>query len=333
MAAYLQRLLDAAAPIRAEPPGLAPVVRSSSPVFEQNQLIALEAPVAGPSEARTIEPPADEWGEPWQEPVAVESGLPGEPRGPPPVPHQPAPRAVPHQPAPRAVPHPPAPRAAPSLLDDPPEAPPIGQDASFAEARPPTAAPALGTIVELPRRLPAARDRRSAPIEPPPLSSPRARAVAAGPAEVAQVVPPASPLRPEAAVVEPTDAGRRGETPPREATERQEAEPHLRTAGTDDVPTIDPPAAPDRGPEQPRIELSPRPPPDPVPADPHREAQAGPAEPVQPTITIGQVTVEVVEDSRPGSAAPQALTAASASMIGPLGQARAARRLIALRRL
>lgn len=157
--------------------------------------------------------------------------------------------------------------------------------------------------------------------------------MAAEPAQAAQPAPPASPWRRTQPVAEPVDAGRRGENQPRPAVEREELEVHAPPARLKDIPAIDPPAIPDPVPEQARIELSPRSPPDPVPVDPHWEAQAGPAEPVQPTITIGQITVEVVDNSRPGSAAPRPLTAGSASVIGPLGQARAARRLIALRRL
>jgi hypothetical protein len=186
--------------------------------------------------------------------------------------------------------------------------------------------------------------------------------VAAESAQAAQPAPPASPRRQSRAVAEPVDAGRRGESLPRPAVEREELEAHVPPARLNDipatdpsiasdpepeqprielsarppphpVPTTDPSAAPGRGPEQPRIELSPRPPPDPVPPDAHWEAQAGPAQPVQPTITIGQVRVEIVEDSRPAPAGARPLTAGSASVIGPLGQAQAARRLIALRRL
>jgi nicotinate-nucleotide--dimethylbenzimidazole phosphoribosyltransferase len=328
MAAYLQRLLDTAAPIGAGPLGLAPVVRSSSPVFEQNQLIALEEPVAGPSEARLAElpalepsapsearlaePPAFEPGAPWQEPAPVESGLHGEPR-----------------PAPVAVP--PATRAAPLVPADRPPVAAASEDIPVPDAPAPAADPAVATVIELPRQPPMRRDRRPAPIEPAPLTPPRPPAAAAERVEVAQAAPPASPPRP--AVAEPANADRREEAPRGRATEREEIEPHILPREVDEVRAIDPPAAPDPAPEPPRSYLSPRPPPDPVPPDPNREAQAGSAEPVQPTITIGHVTVEVVEDSQPGSAPPQALSAASASMIGPLGQARAARRLFALRRL
>ena len=316
MAAYLQRLLDTAAANPAGPAGLAPVVRSSSPVFEQNQLLALEQPVAASAEPRPVEVPADAWSEPWRGPAAVEPGLPGEPRGP------------------ALVAVPPVPRAPPPPLADPASAP---------EARAPTAAPAFATPFERARRPPPARHPRAAPVESSP-SSPGLTAVVravppAGPLAPEAAVPEpvaagrreeASPPRPEAAAVQPIDAGRRGEAPPREPTEGQDAGPHLRPATTDDLATLDPRATLDRESEQSRIDLSPRRAMEPVPADPPREAQASPAQPVQPTITIGQVTVEVVEDSRPSS---PPLTAASASMIGPLGQARAARRLIALRRL
>ncbi|MDO6416113.1 hypothetical protein Q4F19_17135 [Sphingomonas sp. BIUV-7] len=55
--------------------------------------------------------------------------------------------------------------------------------------------------------------------------------------------------------------------------------------------------------------------------------------PAATSVTIGHVTVEIVDDRHTTSSSVRPLTAASASVIGPLGQARAARRLIALRHL
>jgi hypothetical protein len=53
-----------------------------------------------------------------------------------------------------------------------------------------------------------------------------------------------------------------------------------------------------------------------------------------PRITIGRVTVEVVADQGPAAKPARApRTAATASMIGPLGNRRARRRLFALSRL
>jgi hypothetical protein len=126
-----------------------------------------------------------------------------------------------------------------------------------------------------------------------------------------------------ARVAEAVEAGPNADARPRAVRGRAEADNAL----------LHPPDPTDRAREPPRTELSPRPRPDFGADAPLSEPHAGTAEPVQPTITIGHVTVEIVDETRPGPVAPRPLTAASASVIGPLGQARAARRLIALRRV
>jgi hypothetical protein len=319
MAAYLQRLLDTAAQARIEPIGLTPVVRSSSPVFEQNQLLGLEEQVAAPSEAAPAETPRRGRSEPWQHPVSRASDpacdVPGA--------------------AASALGA--AGRAPPAGLPGVPAAAAAGQDVFLAQgdapAPRPDPAPVVETAIEPAGKLGPSRARAAPPIEPTPIAPPGPSAAAAEPARAAQPLPPASARRRAQSVAETVDAGRREENQPRPAVEREELEVHVPPARPSDIPALDPPAILDPAPERPPIELSPRPPADPVPVDAPREAQADRAEPAQPTITIGQITVEIVDDVRPGSAAARPLTAESASVIGPLGQARAARRLIALRRL
>ena len=58
MNGYLQRLLDTAAP-GSEPPTLTPVVKSASPIFEQNQLLGLVGLSADESELEIAPPVAD----------------------------------------------------------------------------------------------------------------------------------------------------------------------------------------------------------------------------------------------------------------------------------
>ena len=57
MTGYLQRLLDAAPPASGPPP-LTPVVKSTSPVFEQNQLLGLAELHAGEGDAEAALPSA-----------------------------------------------------------------------------------------------------------------------------------------------------------------------------------------------------------------------------------------------------------------------------------
>jgi hypothetical protein len=78
--------------------------------------------------------------------------------------------------------------------------------------------------------------------------------------------------------------------------------------------------------------LEPRPRPDFEAADPAAAEQRS-KPPPEPRITIGRVTVALVPDPAPGTAPAAPRTAAAASLIGPLGNRRARRRLFALARL
>jgi hypothetical protein len=80
--------------------------------------------------------------------------------------------------------------------------------------------------------------------------------------------------------------------------------------------------------------LEPRPRPDFRDITPEAHQPQPEAPQAQPRITIGRVTVEVVADQGPAAKPARApRTAATASMIGPLGNRRARRRLFALSRL
>jgi hypothetical protein len=89
----------------------------------------------------------------------------------------------------------------------------------------------------------------------------------------------------------------------------------------------------EHAPDAPRNFLEPRPRRDPGEVEAAAD-QPRPETPQGPRITIGRVTVELVPDPAPAvKLAKSTRTAAAASMIGPLGNRRARRRLFALSRL
>lgn len=296
MAAYLQRLLDTAAPTLAAPVELAPVIRSSSPVFEQDQLLALtdQAPSAtsfGPTE------PFDT--------ASDVAAL-----------HRPETRR--HGPSPVPLRQAPAPVATPISVTTGTE--PIGKIAAEADpvpTREEASPPAPSMIV----------------TEPIPLARP------AAPSESNATDPPRVPTGRPASFAEPSERSDRPaaevEVPatPESAARRPASPDDVRPGGEASLDPIrsapEPsPSDPDRSP----IELSPRLRPD-LPPAANDAAPSAPAPPPAPAITIGHVTVEIVEERPATPPTTRPLTAATASVIGPLGQARTARRLIALRHL
>ena len=305
MTGYLQRLLGPAPPASGTP-ALTPVVKSTSPIFEQNQLLGLPDLHAGAGDA---------------EPAPPVAGVPSAPTLLPPA----------------------AARAVPTLG--------IAWHDALA------AMPASSPDVELGRRIagdsvaarPAAADA-TAPLPPGP------------PAPVRE------PVRPDPEIFEPV--ARRATVPdpapssvPEAHTRREpvivpvDTEPAAREATSLIAPEATPgpdrqqrPAAPQsvtrdglRAVES--IERVPDAPPPPGVLEPRPrphfeddDADLHQAEPMPlsapPRITIGRVAVELVPDPAPGARSASApRTAATASVIGPLGNRRTRRRLFALSRL
>lgn len=308
MGGYLQRLLDTAAVGGPPPATLAPSPRSTSPVFEQNQLLGLGdydlivpirtgtgpddgAGFATPSAAmrnrtrpiRTTAP----WGEgPPETTSRLETAL-EPPRGWPPPP-APAPVA----PVPPGGLHGTDPQADFGLS---------GSATVVGSRRPPEDVAAEQKTNEASSADPSWE-------APPPLWP--------------------APTRPEPVLrleVAPFSAPRPGHLHearegPLQGSDQPDPDlvvhPSLDAASPDRTAPVEPCPTP-------ALAFDPRP----APPPPDRP---GPAE---PAITIGHIAIEVVPDRRPDPAPPRPLTAAAASVIGPLGQLRMDRRLLALRRL
>jgi hypothetical protein len=300
MAAYLQRLLASAAPDRVALLSLVPVVRSSSPVFEQDQLLALDAGATPSVDLPPPHPHAE-----IEAPPALDTR---------PAFHRPA-APVPSPPVP--VPVPAARPAKAEHSSDPPTAaiPPLDPPATPLLRVPGRQAKTAEEILTpvLPSET-AQNDSAPAPTRrsQPPFTEPGDAALSAPEPASTRAVPPIEPADPQKA------AGREQPAPGPEQLEEQ-------------AQSLSDPSQPSE--ERPRIELSPRPRPEPYEDLPPTEPRAEQAAPLPPTITIGHFTVEIIGEPKPQAAPSRPLTAASASVIGPLGQAQAARRLIALRRL
>ncbi|HEX6112612.1 MAG TPA: hypothetical protein VFZ10_09910 [Geminicoccaceae bacterium] len=326
MTGYLQRLLDGTLPATA-PASLAPVLKSTSPVFEQNQLLGLPGFRAGDAAAETM---------------ALAPGAPGPQEGnaslpSPEIPWHDSRSVTPTSswgaqvgPAIKADPSPSAVRAADASAALP-------QGRSVTELGPVTpgaeivrAAVARETVAgPVPGRAAGIRATR-APRDP-----------LVTPARTELAVAKARPLGTPEATFEPspqetaaapeilTDGRTRaldGGTPralePIEhagiPSPRTALEPNERAPDASPLPSVlEPRARPDFGGVAPEAEQAE---PDPLQA--------------RPRITIGRLTVEVVADQAPAANATRTpRTAAAASMIGPLGNRRARRRLFALSRL
>jgi hypothetical protein len=332
MSGYLQRLLDTAAAGEATRVStLAPVVKSTSPVFEQNQLLALGDVAFG-----TVPLPRPEPLMPTASPTRrPDLGIAGRPATWPP-------------------PDPDTASAMSSGLVDPAflEAPRFETVRHSSEIGPPPAtAPSSPTVVSGEPGAETGVPRRVAQEQP-------AEVVSAAEQERWNTVPPP-----------PSQAGRPGWSNGTSVVDAEEAPPSVlagvkrpsRSAAADrrssptDTPRPDLPmkieprvrSTPDaesaakpvdlglERPSRPRpVEMTPRPPRDDGPglAEPRTEAirRAAP----QPRITIGRITIEVAPDTKPAAVTPpRPLTAEAVSLIGPLGRPRTARRLLALRRL
>ncbi len=347
MSGYLQRLLDTAATGEAmRPSALAPVVKSTSPVFEQNQLLALGDVAFGTA--------------PWPRP---------EPLVPTPSPAAPRSRRPGGGPAAWPTTEPDVASAPGGGLVDPALAmsPRIGDGRVGAETSP-TPAPRPGTAEEpataaKPRSVVSgepgaetAAPRRAAP------SRPAGRASAAARERWTTVAPPPSQSRrldpsedaavaageaPASTLADVERPSRPGAMPRAAAAERRS--PPTRTPHPDLPVNVEPRVRPtpdaERVTEAVAIGLEPRSRPRPAemtprpPRDDGRGRIGARTETVHgaaqnPRITIGRMTIEVVPDAKPAASPPtRPLTAETVSLIGPLGRPRTARRLLALRRL
>jgi hypothetical protein len=308
MTGYLQRLLDTAAPA-AEPPTLTPVVKSGSPIFEQNQLPGLAGLYAGEGEAEIAPRPGDVPGvpaarDPTLLPPAPAPAVPTPEitrRNPLPVPPTPAPDALVRRPVAERPPtsHHATLEATPSLPQEP-------SDSALEPAR-----PDLKTIEPSPRletallaEPPRVTDAPTPLMPTEPVFSPAA---------IEQAASGATPAIERAVPLQPNETESRAGSPAGAAAKVLPIEP------TSDAPL------------RPSV-LEPRPRPDFEAADPAAAEQRS-EPPPEPRITIGRVTVALVPDPAPGTAPAAPRTAAAASLIGPLGNRRARRRLFALARL
>jgi hypothetical protein len=312
MTGYLQRLLDAAPPASGPPP-LTPVVKSTSPVFEQNQLLGLAELHAGEGNAGAALPSAADV--PRSRTASAQRPIPPAaaavvrlpemmPHDPPPLP--PAPRREAMSGSPMSVdPSPPGTAAVAVTTPEPHEVP----DTVIEPARPD------------PETLEPALRLETAPAGPP------EPATAVTPAPIEPVLVPAetTQVATEATSLLETEATARPDTEPRPAAPSSvirdapgDARPIERAADASLLPRALEP--------RPRPDFDDR---DPEPHQPRPELLRAP-----PSITIGRITVELVPDPAPAAKPARApRTAAAASTIGLLGNRRARRRLFALSRL
>lgn len=292
---YLQRLLDTAVSGPLAPSTLTPVVNSASPIFEQDQLLGLtEFDGAAPAAGNT-----ETFGStivPFEPPPATPPAPPGQPSvGKLAMPWR---EPVPEQPPPA----------------DPPSSPPV------------------------PPSIPAAPPAPSAEhVEPEPFVQPiPPRPAPPSPLEIVsvQTAPPGSPEP------DPAPPATNAHLPRPAEAEAVPSRPEPRPIRPEIVPATRPAWADEADPAAGHASIEPaaftqlRPPslePRPLPEPPPAPAASPAPMPRVPGITIGHLAVEILPDRKPEPARP--LTAASASVIGPLGRARTDRRLFALRRL
>jgi hypothetical protein len=308
MSGYLQRLLDTTTPA-ADPPALTPVAKSTSPIFEQNQLPGLAGLYGGAGEAEVAPQPGDAPGvraaraltPPPPATAAAVPSLEITRHDPLPATQAPSPVAVVGRPV---AEDPPTPLwatidAASPLLQEPPDTAlePMRPDPEIIEP-----SPRLETLLVVESERAADTPAMLMPLE----------AVFA-PAASERVATGAAPATGPGATSQPEEA---------------EELSVIRDAPLDGGP-IDP--VPDV-PLRPGV-LEPRPRPDFDGADPDAD-EPRPEPQHAPRITIGRVTVALVPDPAPAARAVRApRTAETASMIGPLGNRRARQRLFALARL
>ena len=314
MNGYLQRLLDTAAPA-SEPPALTPVVKSTSPIFEQNQLPGLAGFHAEEGEAEVA-------------PQVGDAPAKGGARAPTPLP----PAAAP------AIPTPEITRRDPLRVTPTPSSrPAVSRPA--AENPLPTLRPTVDATSPLPQEPP---DTTGQPARPDPeIVEPSLRL---------ETVVRTEPERDAPATLEPLERSWPAESvfapaasePAASATApaigpavvfQPEEREKLAAAVSLDEPREPAPIKPLGNAPLGPVVLEPRPRPafddaDPGADEPRPEPQQA------PRITIGRVTVALEPDPGP-AARPVRVprTAATASVIGPLGNRRARRRLFALARL
>lgn len=276
MSGYLQRLLHATLPA-SNRPALTPVLKSTSPIFEQNQLLGLAEFHAGEADAE----------------VGADVSRP-------PLPSAAVPAIATLEITPQ---------------DFQPVTPAGARDGAAAPLPPSSPDPVLQPVRPDPKifeTAPAVAPESATKVS----ATPVRREAVFAPAELARVATAATPsIRPEG-ISQPN-------------AEHGPAAPQIVTLG---VPRSVGPLeqAPD-APLPPSV-LEPRPRPDFRDIEPDTD-QPRP-EHAPPRITIGRVAVEIVPDAPPvarSATAPR--TAAEASVIGPLGNRRARRRLFALTRL
>ena len=309
MNGYLQRLLDTGTPA-SEPPALTPVIKSTSPIFEQNQLPGLAGFRA-------------EEGEEEVAPQVSDVPAIGVARAPAPLP----PAAAPAKPAPEIIRRDPL-RVTPTPLSRPAVSRPAAENPR------PTLRP---TVDAIPAQL---QEPTDAALEPP---RPTPEIVEPSP-RLETVVPTAPERGPDApatlellqsvfapAASEPASATAPA-IGPRVVLQPQEREALAVAVSVDEPRAPAPIKLLGNAPLEPVV-LEPRPRPAFEDADPSA-GEPRPEPPQAPRITIGRVTVAL--EPHPGPAARPVRappTAATASVIGPLGNRRARRRLFALARL
>jgi hypothetical protein len=317
MSAYLQRLLDTAAP-RSEPLALTPVVKSTSPIFEQNQLPGLASLYAEEGEADAAPQVLDAPGAaavraPTPLPPATASAI-AQPKGTrrDPVPVSPTPSL--HPAVGRSAAESPLPTIR-SAVDAAPPPPERSRDAAVEPA------PSDPETVEPQRRLETMLH-----------AAPEVGLDALAPLEALAPVfaPPQSVSAPAASEGVASETARPIE--PRVILRPEEREQSARAV------SLDEPRAP--APIEPLGSAPPRP----VALEPrarpafdgaeHDSDEPRPEPQQAPRITIGRLTVALEPDAGPAARPVRpARTAATASVIGPLGNRRARRRLFALARL
>ena len=311
MTGYLQRLLDATLPASG-PPALTPVVKSTSPIFEQNQLLGLTDLSAGEGEPEAALPPAAE--APSAYAASAPPPLPPTAAGPgvaiaemTPFASQAAPWPDPSPGRPSSVdPLPPRPEAPEASAPALPESSVTVIEAAW---------PDLETSGPAPRRESEPLAQREPAWEASPAPDPFEPVLA--PVEAGRVAGEAAPpIGPEAGFRSEPEVGL--------------AAPH---AAVPDLPRPVEPVAHADPPFLPR-ELEPRPRPEFDDGDPEPHQSPPTSLEAPPSITIGRITIELVPDPAPvAKPAGTPRTAATASTIGPLGNRRARRRLFALSRL
>ena len=327
MTGYLQRLVASTLPTSGSP-ALAPVLKSASPVFEHNQLLGLSGTQPGEMDAETVPAMFDAPGR--QDSSAPATALP-------PLEitrHEPRPVAPTRWPSAEIGPAVTADLLAPDSMASGATAP-LPQQPTVSLSTSVRPGPAI--VEPAMFRVPAtalASERAAGPTETPaprrpeavPVNAEQSAANAGPPNEPEPIATPETQENRAVPAVVATEApraiGSMRSLPPIERA--RDASPSRSVL----APVEHAPDAPAPNLLEPRARRDPG----------EVEAAADHASPetpqAPPRITIGRVTVELVPDPAPAAKpAKSTRTAAAASIIGPLGNRRARRRLFALSRL